>query len=164
MAIPSLKKISINSADPEILTAQLDNIDFRSRPHILSLHAVSESQQVCLDFINEYFRKYPYKLLPYPPYVLTNIKDNQSIVRLISSEEQLPKLYKIKERPLNHKETNLLNRIELLQKNFSHINLYESQATLDSYSSHQRDLKKIQLEINFLDKLSQSLEDENELS
>lgn len=162
MSIPSFKKITINSAATDILVAQLDQINFRSGPHILSLHAVLESQEACLKIISDYFEKYPQKLLPYPPYVLTTLTQYEGPLVLIKSEDQMPKFFKVKDRPLNHKETNLLKQIKLLQKKFSHINFFESQKVLDSYSSQHKDIGKVQSEIDFYQKLSQKLDQQNE--
>ncbi|MAZ46971.1 MAG: hypothetical protein CME65_00320 [Halobacteriovoraceae bacterium] len=163
MIFPSFKKIVINSSESELLEAQLDTIDFRSRPHILSLHAVIEEQEQCLSQIDEYFKKYPEKKLPYPTFVLTTIESQEYDIQTIRSEEQLPKFFKVKERPLNHKETNLMGRIQLLQKNFHHINIREVNNHFENYAKNHRDIKKLQSEIDFLSQLSEKLDRIDEL-
>lgn len=159
MAFPSFKKITLNSSEPDLLIAQLDQLDFRSRPHILSLHKLPSQQEACIQVIGKYFQDHPQKLFPYPPYVLTTVKSSPfKEVSLINSEDQLPKFFKVKERPLNHKETNLMNRIELQQKNFRNINMFEALDTISKYADNHRELAKIQSEIDYLDHLFAELE------
>lgn len=163
MVIPCFKKIVINSAETEILMAQLEAIMFRQRPHILSLHAVIDQQEQCLSVIDEYFKLNPEKKLPYPTFILTTIDENKYDLNLIKSEDQLPKFFKMKERPLNHKETNLMKRIQLVQKNFRQINIQQADQQLKIFAKNQRDIKKIQSEIDFLTKLTSELDKIDEL-
>lgn len=158
MNLPSYRKIHLNSADPELIKSQLEKLNFQERPYVIIITHMPDSELVCLGHLDQFFGKNEKTQLPYPPYILTNVKKNFSNLNIVHDESKLPKLYQFKERALNSKETSMFNRLTLLRKNLENLSVSQGNQILQRYGAHNRVLFEKEKELSFYQNILNTLE------
>ena len=162
MLVPTFKTISINSAEKRMIDAQLDQYEFGTYPYILTINEIIEGQLECLTNIEEYIEEKEITLIPYPIYIIGDIKNYKGKLEVFSSKKEIPRFYNQKERVLNSKEEQIFNKVQLKQRNLNSIQSIDFTPTLKEYARTHKKINELELELHYLAELSELLGETNE--
>lgn len=140
MSLPCYSKIHLNSADQKMIVAQLNQMTFTERPYVLVITGLEDQQLQALHHIESYFEHLDHSPFVYPIYIITTETNSSSRLNLVTSEAQVPKFFKIKERPLSSKENLIFSKMQLKQTNVAGLNHHEYKETLNNFAKAHREI------------------------
>jgi hypothetical protein len=150
MAIPTFKKVTINSQQKRMIYAQLDQHEFGSFPYIFSIHHLVKMQSETLQNIEDYILDHHISIFPYPIYVIGNVQNYNGSLNVVSDIKYIPKFYDQKEKQLNSKEEQLFSKVILKQKNLSNLQDIDFLPILSEYARTHKSISLLNSELDYL--------------
>jgi len=159
MNVPCFEYISVQSHQIESLDHLLSKLQLSQRPVVLVLEHLDELQHDVIKKIENYDKTKPLPTLPYSLYIVSDIKNYQGSLNIVSSKNQLPALYNKKEKSLNTKERNYLNKIKLKQENFKSLVEKEYMNSIKKYALGHRLISEKQNFLAYLETINKGLQE-----
>lgn len=159
MPLPCYQYIKIQSHDPRIINGQLSNLVFNRVPLVLEIDHLGQMQFDCLMIIENFVIKNHIKKLPYSVYIVTTCTQYDGQLYTVKSKSELPQFFNKKNKTLNSKEVQYLNKIELKQANFKGLVESEYMSALNRYANGHRRISQKQNFLVYLETINKGLKD-----
>lgn len=153
MPIPSFKQIHLRSSKKEAILEQLESQDFSAGPFVLHIAHLMQHQYQAISSLEWVFKKLHLWNIPYPIYIIASISDYQGRLFVVDDIASLPEFWKQKPRSPNVKESTVLHKIELKQKNIQNFQKNDAEEALSDYGASHKKLFLHAKEGIFLEKL-----------
>lgn len=157
MNAPCYQIVKLQSHDPRIIHGQILNFNFTSSPVVISMEHLGQHQLDCLNTIEKFYLKYGFPKLPYSIYIIADCPEYEGPLFIVNDKSSLPQFFNKKERTLNSKESNFLNKIKLKQENFKSLVAKEYMNSIKAYSLGHRDISQKQNFLVYLEKINKGL-------
>jgi hypothetical protein len=161
MSLPSYKVFNINSHDKRMIYAQLNQVDFKENPTVLTISSLSNFQGEAMDNIDSFFQDNPIEAFPYSVYVIGDCPYYTGDINVIKDKVNLPQFFNRTPQALNQKENIVLNKLLLKKDKFNHISAHDYQPVFNSYAIGQKLIAQLQNESEYLSKITKRLKEYN---
>jgi len=161
MSLPSYKAYNVNSHDKRMIYAQLKQVDFHTNPIVLIVNSLKDLQGEAMNNIDSFFHDNPIDIFPYSVYVIGDCPHYTGKIFVVKDKINLPKFFNRKPKTLNPKENNVLKKLHLKKEHFNHINAHDYLPIINAYASGQKNISQLQIEEEYLTKISKDLEEHN---
>lgn len=157
MSIPSYKQVHIKSDKKELVFDQLNQHQFGQVPYIFSINHLCD-QNLVIHSLETYFIKNQISFYPYPIYIISSLENYRGPLLLRKSIHHCPSFYNQKIKQLNAKESKILQKIHLKQKNLQNIRAEDYKTYLNEYARYHKKLNHLYNEQLFYEGLIEKLE------
>lgn len=148
MSLPIYQHINVWTIQLEDLKKFLSEDMNLKQPVALNLKQLNlEQQREVVGLIENYFstNNLSYKF-PYPVYLITNHERTLTNMPTVSGPDELPKLYSQKETKINVKESHLISKNLLLQKEIRNSDAEDTQENIQNYAAYHRRVYELEKE------------------
>jgi hypothetical protein len=150
--LPYLREIVLPKGEKEQYQSYLSKVDNRVSPYLINLLNFDEIEYAFLEKIELYLKKKCKSFtLPYPIYLLTNIKQYSGSLHLINHRKDIPSFYLENNVSLmkNHQKLAKLNSIA--EKKFDFIDFESFQQSMVQYRDATLKIHLLRQELKALD-------------
>ena len=155
MQVPSYQYLK--TFELEDLRRELIKYNPLRHPLVIYIKEIEEEEKA-LELIQDILSEKKFNALPYPVFVVTNIKKYIGDLVLFDKIEKLPQFFNKKYRQPNSKELKVLEKTYLINDRFKFINVYENQNIIRDFAKHQKNLNILCKEGLFLENLLNKLD------
>ena len=159
MTIPCYQFVKIQGHDPRIIEGQLQGLPFGKVPVVLEIDHLEENQRDAILAIEDFFENHRFPNLPYSYYIVSTYADYKGKLFIAKDKSSLPRFFNRKNKSLNAKEINFLNKIELKQKNFDNLLEHEYISSINYYATEHKKISQKQNFLVYLEKINKGLKD-----
>ncbi len=157
MRLPIYKKVLITFPQKNLITAQLDQIDFGENPYIFEFSKQVTDHLTSIKIIEAYFLEHNINTHSYPLYIISDSLYRSNIINIVKSSEEAPKYFRHKSKQLSSKESAQLDLINLKQTQLENLQSENFTPAIESYGRQAKVVAKLQYEQNFYQALSKKL-------
>lgn len=150
MKLPVLKKMTLQDLESAKKFIQNVHADINIRcPILIEIETLSMDDQK--KFLSLFSTKVneDHKLsliFPYPIYIKSQLKQNDSALLIIQEESDLPKFFLKKEGKINLKESQILMKNKLLQQEIQNADLSQVKEKIKSYANDHKKIFQLEVE------------------
>jgi hypothetical protein len=155
MNVPSYQYLKV--FELEDLRRELLKYNPLRHPLVIYIKEI-ENEEQALDLISDLINQKKFGNIPYPIYVISNIKKYLGSLILFDKTEKLPQFYNKKYRQPNSKELKVLDKTSLLNERFKFIKMNENKLILMEFAKHHKNLNVLSREGIFLENLLNKLD------
>lgn len=161
MPIPTFKQIHLRSSKREQILEQLENQEFQSGPFVIHVAHLMQHQHEAMTSLEWVFEKLHIWNIPYPVYVLASISSYQGPLIVLKQMSELPEFFLQKQKSPNVKESTVLRKIELQQKNIHNFQKNDTAEVLTDYCASHKKLFSYAKEGMYLENLLSKMRNPN---
>jgi len=159
MAIPSYKQVNIKSSAIETIHAQMSAQKYGHVPYIVDISHLGD-QGIAIRNIEHVMDTLDVPTSPYPVYIVASMIEYNGPLEVFKTIKDCPGFFKQKVKPLNVKESTILQKINLKQKHLMQLRSEEYLPVLSEYASSHKTLNTLVREQEFLEKVKTKLQDQ----
>lgn len=151
MSLPVYLQVNFKSSALEEITGLLHTEMNLRHPVVFNLKSLDTDQQrEVIGIVENFFvsNNISYNF-PYPVYVLSDHEASISRLPIVSDQSELPKFFSSRDNKMNVKEAHLSNKNKLLQQDILNSDASSNQGHLDNYGMAHRQIKELQIELDF---------------
>jgi hypothetical protein len=158
MNLPVYFEIKLDLNDPEKIYQDLKNSKAGKSPCFIKIEDLSKDK---LKFVLEIIFNQLEQLnidskIPYPIYIISNIKLEHPHFSIIQSESMLPSYFKIRIKQPGTKESALIQKIQILSEKIRNYLDEDKKNDLMKYTEYSREIYKSKKQEIFWDELEQA--------
>lgn len=157
MRLPIYKKVLITFPQKNLITGQLDQIDFGENPYIFEFSKQITDHLTSIKVIEEYFLEHNINTHSYPLYIISDSLYRSNIIKIVKKAEEAPRYFKQKSKQLSSKESAQLDLINLKQIQLENLQRENFNPAIESYGRQAKIIATLQYEKNFYQVLSKKL-------
>ncbi len=148
MDLPKYKQIALTAFKPEELELFLHKeINFSSPITIDIKKLTLDQQKEILGFIQNFIMQINGSyLFPYPIYLISDLDPAMASMPIVKEIDQLPRFFSHKDSKINVKESQLLNKNKLLQKEIINSDFQQNQIIIEDFAHKHKIIHKLERE------------------
>lgn len=156
MAIPIYKQVRIKSQDKNQISVQLKALRFGNAPYVFILDGLNDQAQALLA-IEQCLEELKIPSCPYPIYIIGDVSDYDGQLDVFTNIQQCPQFFNKRNKQLNVKEQQVMQKLKLKQKNMENLVKDEYFPPLKRYAKSHKLIYKVTQESTYLEDLMQKL-------
>ncbi len=154
MQLPIYKELVIKKADRTVIKKAIASSSIGRAPIVMKIAHLEHEQSSAISIIEEILSENMISpLFPYRVFVLSTIENYRGELCVIRDTKELPKFFLKKEKLLNVKEQNSLNKVRIIQTKLYNSNIPEQLEKVADFAQNHKRLYKLSLEGQFLENL-----------
>jgi hypothetical protein len=163
MDLPKYKHLTISSYAPEELENFLQKEINLNAPTAIDLKKLTiDQQKEIIGLIQNFLMRVNGSFLfPYPIYLISELDQAMSSMPLVKDLTNLPRFFSHKESKINVKESQVLNKNKLLQKEIFNSDFQQNQIKIEEFANRHKLINRLENERLFYRSLLNKLNKRN---
>jgi hypothetical protein len=159
MQLPIYKELFIKKADKDLIKKIFAASSIGRAPIVIKIEHLKD-QHTALSIIEDIFRENLVSTkFPYPIYVLSTVENYIGDLNIIANMDNMPKFFQKRDKMLNVKEQNAINKVKIYQNKLFNTNVPEQMKKVQDYAAKHKELYMLSREGSYLEDLLLKVKD-----